>query len=115
MTYILHYTFSDLHNSFVINHNDSYFGLECRCSYMKMLIKKQRLKCVFFSLSLSLGFCLCCCRCAGKCGAYPQHFDKRRDACKRSLLGVILSVFVIAAMFGGKLRLFIFVFYIFQT
>ena len=111
MSYILHYTFSDLHNSFVINHNDSYFGLECRCSDMKMLIKKQRLKCVFFSL----GFCLCCCRCAGKCGAYPQHFDKRRDACKRSLLGVILSVFVIAAMFGGKLRLFIFVFYIFQT
>ena len=54
-----------------------------------------------------LGFCLCCCRCAGKCGAYPQHFDKRRDACKRSSLGVILSVFVIAAMFGGKLFVYI--------
>lgn len=46
------------------------------------------------------GFCLCCCRCAGKCGAYPEHFDKRGDACKRSCLGVIMSVFVIAAMFG---------------
>ena len=21
------------------------------------------------------GFCLCCCRCAGKCGAYPEHFN----------------------------------------
>lgn len=40
------------------------------------------------------------CRCAGKCGAYPEHFDKRGDACKRSSLGVILSIFVIAAMFG---------------
>ena len=47
-----------------------------------------------------LGFCLCCCRCAGKCGAYPEHFDKRGDSCKRASLGVILSVFVIAAMFG---------------
>ena len=46
------------------------------------------------------GFCVCCCRCAGKCGAYPEHFDKRGDACKRLSLGVILSVFVIAAMFG---------------
>jgi len=46
------------------------------------------------------GFCLCCCRCAGKCGAYPEHFDKRGDACKRASLGVILSIFVIAAMFG---------------
>ena len=46
------------------------------------------------------GFCLCCCRCAGKCGAYPEHFDKRGDACKRVCLGVILSAFVIVAMFG---------------
>ena len=46
------------------------------------------------------GFCLCCCRCAGKCGAYPEHFDKRGDACKRVCLGVVLSAFVIVAMFG---------------
>ena len=44
--------------------------------------------------------CVCCCRCAGKCGAYPEHFDKRSDACKRFSVGVLLSVFVIAAMFG---------------
>lgn len=46
------------------------------------------------------GFCVCCCRCAGKCGAYPEHFDKRGDSCKRASVGVVLSVFVIAAMFG---------------
>jgi len=46
------------------------------------------------------GFCVCCCRCAGKCGGYPEHFDKRGDACRRPFLGVMLSVFVIAAMFG---------------
>ncbi len=41
-----------------------------------------------------------CCRCAGKCGAYPEHFDRRGDACKRFFLGVLLALFVIAAMFG---------------
>ena len=46
------------------------------------------------------GFCVCCCRCAGKCGGYPEHFDKRGDACRRVSLGIFLSVFVIAAMFG---------------
>ena len=45
-------------------------------------------------------FCVCCCRCAGKCGGYPEHFDKRADSCKRPFFGIILSVFVIAAMFG---------------
>lgn len=47
------------------------------------------------------GFCFCCCRCAGKCGAYPDtHYDKKSDACKRVTLGVILSFFVIAVLFG---------------
>ena len=46
------------------------------------------------------GFCVCCCRCAGKCGGYPEHFDKRGDACRRVSLGILLSVFVVAAMFG---------------
>ena len=46
------------------------------------------------------GICVCCCRCAGKCGGYPEHFDKKGDACRRVFLGVVLSVFVIAAMFG---------------
>eukprot|EP00090_Calanus_glacialis_P030997 TRINITY_DN5063_c0_g1_i1.p1 TRINITY_DN5063_c0_g1~~TRINITY_DN5063_c0_g1_i1.p1 ORF type:complete len:942 (-),score=271.59 TRINITY_DN5063_c0_g1_i1:188-3013(-) len=49
-----------------------------------------------------IGLFFCCCRCAGKCGAYPDsHYDKRSDACKRFLTGVLLSTFVIAAMFGA--------------
>jgi len=44
--------------------------------------------------------CTCCCRCAGKCGAYPEHFDKRSDSCKRFSLGVVLAVLVILATFG---------------
>ena len=47
------------------------------------------------------GFCVCCCRCAGKCGGYPEHFDKRGDACRRVCLGVLLSIFTVAAMFGA--------------
>ena len=46
------------------------------------------------------GFCVCCCRCAGKCGGYPEHFDKRGDACRRVSIGVMLSAFAIGAMFG---------------
>jgi len=47
------------------------------------------------------GFCFCCCRCAGKCGAYPStHYDKKSDACKRVSIGILLSLFVIAALFG---------------
>ncbi len=45
-------------------------------------------------------FCVWCCRCAGKCGAYPEHFDKRGDACKRFTLGVLLAAAIVAAMFG---------------
>jgi prominin 1 len=44
--------------------------------------------------------CTCCCRCAGKCGAYPEHFDKRSDSCKRFSLAVALAVLVILATFG---------------
>ena len=46
------------------------------------------------------GFCVCCCRCADKCGASNVTYDKKGDACKRLTVGVILSVFVVAAMFG---------------
>ena len=49
-----------------------------------------------------IGFFFCCCRCAGRCGAYPAtHYDKKSDSCKRVSLGVVLSVFVIAALFGA--------------
>merc|ERR1719483_1026117 len=48
-----------------------------------------------------IGFLFCCCRCAGKCGAYPKtYYDKKSDSCKRISLGMLLSVFVIAAVFG---------------
>ena len=49
----------------------------------------------------NLGFFVCCCRCCGKCGAYPKtHYDKKSDSCKRLSLGILLSFFVIAAVFG---------------
>merc|ERR1719334_1984881 len=48
-----------------------------------------------------IGFFFCCCRCAGRCGAYPEtHYDKKSDGCKRVSLGILLSVFVIAVVFG---------------
>uniref|UniRef100_A0A0K2T7V4 Prominin1Alike [Acyrthosiphon pisum] n=2 Tax=Lepeophtheirus salmonis TaxID=72036 RepID=A0A0K2T7V4_LEPSM len=46
-----------------------------------------------------IGFCFCCCRCAGKCGGYPEHFDKKSDACKRVMLGASLSLLIIGSMF----------------
>merc|ERR1719153_2049652 len=57
---------------------------------------------IFLALLLPLiGFFFCCCRCAGRCGAYPDtHYDKKSDACKRVSLGILLSVFVIAVVFG---------------
>ena len=49
-----------------------------------------------------IGFFFCCCRCAGRCGAYPEtHYDKKSDSCKRITLGILLSLFVIAALFGA--------------
>ena len=52
-------------------------------------------------MSKFLGFFVCCCRCCGKCGAYPKtHYDKKSDSCKRLSLGILLSFFVIAAVFG---------------
>ena len=50
-----------------------------------------------------IGFTVCCCRCVGgRCGAYPDtHYDKKEDSCKRVFLGILLSFFVIAALFGA--------------
>merc|ERR1719334_3080119 len=58
---------------------------------------------IFLALLLPvIGFFFCCCRCAGRCGAYPDsHYDKKSDAYKRFFTGILLSTFVIAAMFGA--------------
>merc|ERR1740131_711959 len=49
---------------------------------------------------IGLFFCLCRC-CCRRCKAQPStYYDKRGDGCKRTFLGLVLSVFVIAAMFG---------------
>merc|ERR1719336_1091870 len=57
---------------------------------------------IFLALILPvIGFFFCCCRCAGRCGAYPDtHYDKKSDRCKRVSLGILLSFFVIAVVFG---------------
>jgi len=57
---------------------------------------------IFLALLLPvIGFFFCCCRCAGRCGAYPDtHYDKKSDRCKRVSLGIFLSFFVIAVVFG---------------
>lgn len=36
-------------------------------------------------------FFFCCCRCAGRCGARNQPFEKKRDPCRRVLLGMFLG------------------------
>lgn len=49
-----------------------------------------------------IGFFFCCCRCCGRCGAYPDtHYDKKADSCKRVSIGIFVSVFVMAAVFGA--------------
>jgi len=50
-----------------------------------------------------VGFFFCCCRCCcGRCGSQPSSpYDKRGDGCRRVSLGLLLSLFVIAALFGS--------------
>jgi len=48
-----------------------------------------------------IGFFFCCCCCGGRCGAQPDTFyDKKGDGCRRMMFGLLLSLFVIAALFG---------------
>lgn len=46
------------------------------------------------------GLLFCCCRCAGKCGARTQPFDKKYDMCKRHFYAFILSSVTVVIMFG---------------
>lgn len=46
------------------------------------------------------GLFFCCCRCAGKCGARSQPFDKRFDTCKRHFFAFLLSSVTVVIMFG---------------
>jgi len=50
-----------------------------------------------------VGFFFCCCRCCcNRCGSQPSSpYDKRGDGCRRVFLGLLLSLFVIAALFGS--------------
>ncbi|KAL1116056.1 hypothetical protein AAG570_005551 [Ranatra chinensis] len=46
------------------------------------------------------GLVFCCCRCAGRCGARTQPFDKRYDTCRRHFFAFLLSVITVLIMFG---------------
>ena len=44
------------------------------------------------------GLLFCCCRCAGKCGARTQPFDKKYDTCKRHFYAFLLSSVTVVIM-----------------
>ncbi|RZF46662.1 hypothetical protein LSTR_LSTR002525 [Laodelphax striatellus] len=56
--------------------------------------------CLFVVVMPVAGLLFCCCRCAGRCGARTQPFDKRYDPCKRHTIGFLLSGVTILIMFG---------------
>ncbi|XP_046660141.1 prominin-like protein isoform X2 [Homalodisca vitripennis] len=47
-----------------------------------------------------IGLFFCCCRCAGRCGARSQPFEKRYDPCRRHTHGFFLSCVTILIAFG---------------
>nr|CAD7573327.1 unnamed protein product [Timema californicum] len=56
---------------------------------------------LLFAVLLPLvGLFVCCCRCAGRCGARSQPFEKKRDPCWRITLGIFLSAITIVILFG---------------
>nr|CAD7399869.1 unnamed protein product [Timema cristinae] len=56
---------------------------------------------LLFAVLLPLvGLFVCCCRCAGRCGARSQPFEKKRDPCRRITLGIFLSAITIVILFG---------------
>jgi prominin 1 len=46
-----------------------------------------------------VGLLFCCCRCAGRCGARSQPYDKRYDTCRRHFYAFLLSVTTVLIMY----------------
>ena len=44
------------------------------------------------------GLVFCCCRCAGRCGGQYPLYDKKRDPCKRALLGTLLAILIVVLL-----------------
>ncbi|XP_054282526.1 prominin-like protein isoform X2 [Macrosteles quadrilineatus] len=55
---------------------------------------------VFVVVVPVVGLFFCCCRCAGRCGARSQPFEKRYDPCRRHTNGFFLSCITIMIAFG---------------
>jgi len=55
---------------------------------------------VFVVVMPLVGLFFCCCRCAGRCGARSQPFEKRYDPCRRHTHGFFLSCITILIAFG---------------
>ncbi|XP_066595040.1 prominin-like protein isoform X2 [Prorops nasuta] len=47
-----------------------------------------------------VGLFFCCCRCAGRCGARTQPFDKKHDHCRKIMLSIFLIGTATVILFG---------------
>ena len=47
-----------------------------------------------------VGLLFCCCRCAGRCGARSEPFDKKHDHCRKVMLSFLLIGFATILLFG---------------
>ncbi|CAH1986353.1 unnamed protein product [Acanthoscelides obtectus] len=91
---------------FIINHNPSGFSINQQAltfstiihSYWVILLVLISLVIVGVFLPIC-GLCFCCCRCAGKCGARTRPADKRRDLCRKVLLGAFLIALATGMLF----------------
>ena len=56
---------------------------------------------LFFAAILPLiGLFFCCCRCAGRCGARSEPFDKKHDHCRKVVLNTMLICVTTALLYG---------------